>query len=69
MGLEVGGRFKKEEKRVYMWLIHNDIWQKPTQHCKAIVIQLKINEKKKDYHLELKGELKIAVTEHMQLKG
>ena len=53
-----------------MELILVVVQQKPTQHCKAIVIQLKINEKKKkDYHLELKGELKIAVTEHMQLKG
>ena len=45
------------------------VQQKPTQHCEAIVIQLKINEKKKDYHLELKGELKTAVMEHMQLKS
>ena len=27
---------------------HNIIWQKPTQHCKAIILQLKINFKK--YH-------------------
>ena len=64
------GSLKREGINVYMELILVVVQQKPTQHCKAIVIQLKINEKKKkDYHLELKGELKIAVTEHMQLKG
>ena len=29
---------------VYPWLIHVDVWQKPTQHCKAIIFQLKINK-------------------------
>ena len=29
-----------------MWLIHVNIWQKPTQHCKAIIFQLKINKSK-----------------------
>ena len=24
------------------------VWQKPAQHCKAIILQLKINEKKKN---------------------
>ena len=28
---------------VYLWLIHVDVWQKPTQYCKAIILQLKIN--------------------------
>ena len=27
--------------RVYLWLIHVDVWQKPTQDCKAIILQLK----------------------------
>ena len=31
---------------VYLWLIHVDVWQKPTQYCKAIILQLKINFKK-----------------------
>ena len=30
--------------RVYLWLIHVDVWQKPAQCCKAIVLQLKINK-------------------------
>ena len=35
---------------MYLGLI--DIWQKPTQYCKAIIIQLKINLnfKKADYN-------------------
>ena len=39
------GRFKREETYLYLWLIHVDVWQKPTQYCKAIVLQLKINLK------------------------
>ena len=44
-GWEVGGRFKREETYVYLWLIYVDVWQKPTQYCKIIIIQLKINFK------------------------
>ena len=43
MGWEVGRRFKREGTYVYLWLIHVAIWQKPTQYCKAIILQLKIN--------------------------
>ena len=28
---------------MYLWLIHVDVWQKPTQYCKAIILQLKLN--------------------------
>ena len=28
-----------------LWLIHVDVWQKPTQYYKAIILQLKINVK------------------------
>ena len=35
----VGGR--RDGACVYLWLIHVDIWQKPTQYCKATIIQLK----------------------------
>ena len=38
-----GGRFKKEGAYVYLWLIHADVWQGPTQCYKAIILQLKIN--------------------------
>ena len=26
---------------LYLWLIHVDVWQRPTQCCKAIILQLK----------------------------
>ena len=45
MEWEVGGRFKREGTYVYLWLIHIDVWQKPTQQCKAIP---SIKKKKKD---------------------
>ena len=47
MGWEVGGRFKREGTYVYLWLIHVGAWQKPTQYCKAIILQLKIDKLKK----------------------
>jgi len=31
---------------VYLWLTRVDVWQKPTQYCKAIILQLEINFKK-----------------------
>ena len=45
MGWEVEGRFKREGTYVYLWLIYVNVWQKPTQYCKAIILQLKINLK------------------------
>ena len=42
-GWEVGGRFKGDWTYVYLWLIHVDVWQKPTQYCKTIILQLKKN--------------------------
>ena len=26
-----------------IWLIHIVVWQKPTQHCEMIILQIKIN--------------------------
>ena len=43
----MGGRFKEEGTYMYLWMIHVDVWQKATQHCKAIILQLKINKLKK----------------------
>ena len=43
MWKEVGGKFKKEVTYVYLWLIHVDVCQKPTQYYKEIIFQLKIN--------------------------
>ena len=40
----MGGRFRREGTYVYLWLIHVDVWRKPTQYCKAFILQLKINK-------------------------
>ena len=32
---------------VCLWLIHIDVWQKPTQYCKTIILKLKMNSLKK----------------------
>ena len=39
MGWEV--REVEDIGMVYLWLIHIEVWQKPTQYCKAIILQLK----------------------------
>ena len=33
--------FRRKGTYVYLWLIYVDVWQKPIQYCKAIVLQLK----------------------------
>ena len=40
MGRDVGGRFKREGTCAYLQVIRVDVWQKPTQYCKAIIPQL-----------------------------
>ena len=35
----MGGKFTKEGTYVYLWLIHVDVWQMPTQCCKAVIFQ------------------------------
>ena len=42
MGWEVRRSFRREGIYVYLWLI--DVWQKPAQYYKAIILQLKINK-------------------------
>jgi len=34
----------REGTWVYLWLIHVDVWQKPIQYCKEIILQLKIDK-------------------------
>ena len=41
-GGEGGGRKVQEGgTHVYLRLIHVDVWQKPPQYCKEIILQLK----------------------------
>ena len=47
-GEESGGREAQEGGvDIYMELIHVVVQQKLTQHCKAIILQLKINKMEK----------------------
>ena len=46
-GGRLGGRFKRKETYVYLWLIRVDVWEKPIQYYKAIILQLKISKLKK----------------------
>ena len=39
-GGEESGRRVQEGRHI--WLIHDDAWQKPSQYCKVIILQLKI---------------------------
>ena len=42
------GREVQEGGDIYLWPIHVDVWQKPTQYCKATKLRLKINLKKEE---------------------
>ena len=44
MGWEMEGRLRREGTYVYLWLIHDDVREKPTQYCKVIILQLKVNK-------------------------
>ena len=41
----VGGRLNREWIHLYLWLIHVVVQQKLMQHCKEIILQIKINFK------------------------
>ena len=41
------GGFKRKGHNIYLWLVHVDIRQNPTQYYKAIILQLKMISKKK----------------------
>ena len=34
----------QEGGNIYIPVIHFDVWQKPTQYCKAVTLQVKINK-------------------------
>ena len=62
MGWEVGRRFKRDRTYIYLWVIHAEVWQKPIQYCKAIILQLKIHFKKDLFFLELSESIGIMST-------
>ena len=46
-GVGVGGGWGLQDGgHVHPWVIHVDVWQKPAQYCKVIILQLK--EKKRN---------------------
>ena len=46
VGWEMGRGLRREGIHVYLWLIHVDVWRKPTQYYKAMILQFKINKTK-----------------------
>ena len=61
-------RFKTEWTYIYLWLVHVNVWQKPTQYCKAIILQLKYILKKKtlrratckgERHMKMREEIRV----------
>ena len=46
--MEAGRRSKRQGICVCIWLFHLAVQQKLTQHCKAIILQLKKKERKKE---------------------
>ena len=70
MGWRVRARFKREGTYVYLWLLHIVVWQKPTQYCKAIILQLKIDVKKtveenESYVLKLQTVYRVTVSSYI----
>jgi len=54
----VGEMFKEKGTRGYLRLTYAVLWQKPIQHCKATILQLKIIFKKiKHFNLLIKTKL------------
>lgn len=43
-GVGARGRFKKKGTHVYLELNRIAVWQKPTEHCTAVILQLKQSE-------------------------
>ena len=43
-GMEDGWEVQGGGVYVYLWLSHANVWKKPTQYCKGIILQLKINK-------------------------
>ena len=67
-GREVGEGFRWEGLHACLWPIHADAWQRPSQYCKAIILQLKLaiflNEKKsKEWKKEVLWGKKLRETD------
>ena len=50
--MEGGGRgFRVRETHIYLWLIHADVWQKPSQYCNYPPIKIYKQTNKQFYML------------------
>ena len=54
----MGGRIKREGTYEYLRQIHVDVWLKPTAYCKAIILQIKIN----NFFLNLRQKSKVSLS-------
>lgn len=43
MEWEVERRFQREEICIYLWVIHDDIWQKAISYSETVILQVKMN--------------------------
>ena len=61
-------RFKTEWTYIYLWLVQVNVWQKPIQYCKAIILQLKYILKKNTLRRDTcKGERHIKMREEIRV--
>ena len=44
MERDMKGKFRREGRYVYLWLIHVEVWHRTAKFYKAIIFQLKINK-------------------------
>ena len=48
VGRKVGGQLRIVGTHVYLWLIHVNVWQKPSQYCNNSPIEINFKNKSKD---------------------
>ena len=66
-GTTMRGGMGREGTSVYLQLIHVDLWKKPSQYCKVIILQLK---KKKESACQCRGHrFKHSIPVHGHAKG
>ena len=44
----MGGAFSREGTPVYLWPVHANVWQKPSQYCNNSPIEINFKNKSKD---------------------
>ena len=51
VGRKVYGGFRRKDSHVCLWPIHTGVWQRPSQYCKVIILQFKLNKRLEGYVL------------------